>query len=61
LIYGFEEGIFLKIDLDEHSVLNFKVVDLCLKEFVDGHHLRHYLEGKFARKDGMFFLQSNDG
>jgi len=46
----------LKFDLDEHRVLNFRVVDLCIKEFVDGHHLKHYLEEKFSRKEGMLFL-----
>jgi len=58
---GFGESVCLNFEFMEEQCLSFMVVDLCIKEFVDGHHLRHYLEEKFARKDGLFFVQFNDG
>jgi len=58
---GFGESVCLNFEFMEEQCLSFMVVDLCIKEFVDGHHLRHYLEEKFARKDEMFFVQFNDG
>jgi len=57
---GFEERS-MEFEMKSNVILAIEVVSLCMKEFIDGHHLKTYLEEKFARKDGMFFLQSNDG
>jgi len=37
---GFDEGMSLKFDMGEHSFLNFEVVKMSLREFIEGYHLK---------------------
>jgi len=45
---GLDERVCLNFEFMEEQCLSFEVVNLCIKEFVDGHHLMHYLEEKIC-------------
>lgn len=51
-----ERDILLK--MDECEALEHRVLDLNLREFINGHYLKKYVERKLHREKGVLLLKS---